>query len=115
MERQAWLATQMIHHWHLALRKADGWLTYYATGGARQRMARLLADLHDQSLVEGVPHPGVELPSRDDVGAILGITKETASRLISDFRRLGLVQKLDARRVRLDREALGVVADAAEC
>ncbi|EKV31462.1 Transcriptional Regulator, Crp/Fnr family [Caenispirillum salinarum AK4] len=110
MERQAWLSTRMIHHWHLAVQKAHGWLTHYATGGARQRMARLLADLHDECASAESPRPAVELPSRDDVGAILGITKETASRLISDFRRSGLVNKVDARRVEVDRMRLEEIA-----
>ncbi|WP_404386223.1 Crp/Fnr family transcriptional regulator [Caenispirillum salinarum] len=112
MERQAWLSTRMIHHWHLAVQTAHGWLTRYATGGARQRMARFLADLHDECVSEACPRPCFEVPSRDDVGAILGITKETASRLISDFRRSGLLCKVDARRIEVDRERLEEVAAA---
>lgn len=112
MEKQDWLATQMIRHWHHAVRRADDWLTHYSTGGARQRLARFLIDLHDLAAeaAPGVAQPAVELPSRDDVGAILGITKETASRLIADFRRAGLLANLDLRHVRVARDGLAAVA-----
>lgn len=110
MRRQDWLATQMIRHWHQAVRRADDWLTHYSTGSARQRMARLLADLHDLAAHDDAARPAVELPSRDDVGAILGITKETASRLIADFRRAGLLRNAGHRHVLVDRAALAAVA-----
>lgn len=114
MEKQAWLAERMIHHWHRAVRNADVWLTHYATGSARQRMARLLGDLHDLETAALPPNsgrPAVELPSRDDVGAILGITKETASRLVADFRRAGLLVNVGPRHVRVDRAGLAAIAD----
>ncbi|MFA7431492.1 MAG: Crp/Fnr family transcriptional regulator [Rhodospirillaceae bacterium] len=112
MKKQDWLATQMIRHWHHAVQRADEWLTQYSTGGGRQRMARLLVDLHDWAQ-EGQPEiPLVELPCRDDIGAILGITKETASRHIAEFRRAGLLRNADARHVLIDRHALDTVASA---
>lgn len=114
MKKQDWLATQMIRHWHHAVQRADGWLTSYSTGGARQRMARLLVDLHDWARADEPAAPLIELPCRDDVGAILGITKETASRLIADFRRLGLLSNANGRHIRIDRPALESLASAAE-
>lgn len=111
MEKQNWLATQMIRHWHSAVQRADGWLTRYSTGGARQRMARLLVDLHDLAEQADPGRPLVELPSRDDVGAILGTTKETASRLVADFRRAGLLSNVDVRHMWIDRAGLAAIAD----
>jgi CRP-like cAMP-binding protein len=112
MKKQDWLATQMIRHWHHAVQRADDWLTQYSTGGGRQRMARLLVDLHDWAMEDQPAEPLIELPCRDDMGAILGITKETASRHIAEFRRLGLLSNADGRHVRVDRLALANVASA---
>lgn len=109
MQKQAWLATQMIRHWHHAVRQADDWLTNYSTGSARKRVARLLLDLHDWAQADETSPPPVELPSRDDMGAILGITKETTSRLIADFRRAGLLANTDNRHVRIDRDRLAAI------
>lgn len=110
MEKQPSLATQMIRHWHHAVRQADDWLTNYSTGSARKRVARLVLDLHDWSRTDVLATPMVELPSRDDMGAILGITKETTSRLIADFRRAGLLTNVDSRHVQIDRDGLDAIA-----
>jgi CRP-like cAMP-binding protein len=49
-------------------------------------MARLLITLGcDSTLSETL------LPSREDMGALLGITTETASRIMAEFRRRGLI------------------------
>ena len=52
------------------------------------------------------------LPSREDVGAMLGITTETASRAVAAFRREGLLENLDrlGRRFRIDTARLTEVA-----
>lgn len=114
------LLTQILRHWHQTVQKADGWLAHYGQGTARQRMARFLLDLGSMAS-GGVTDPAaawrawpdqdhdptlVTLPSRDDVGAILGITKETASRLIADFFRAGTLTRLAGAQARLDRGAL---------
>ncbi|MGC2854521.1 Crp/Fnr family transcriptional regulator [Novispirillum sp. DQ9] len=115
MAKQDWLATQMIRHWHHAVQRADDWLTHYSTGTGRQRIARLLIDLHDLAEMDAEEQeeagpPLVELPSRDDVGAIVGITKETASRVVADFRRAGLLRNEGARHMTIDRAALAAIA-----
>ncbi len=112
MARQEWMATRMIHHWHKALSRATDWLAHYSTGGGRQRLAYFLKDLHDWSLEEDPADPLVELPGREDLGAILGITKETASRLITDFRRRDILRDAGPRHVRVDRQKLdGVILE----
>lgn len=122
MAKQDWIATQMIRHWHQMVQRADGWLTRYSTGGGRQRMANFIGDLHDLAAREeqeerlGGPAEGaagspvIQLPSRDDVGAILGVTKETASRVIAEFRREGLLKNVDRWHVRVARDRLAVIA-----
>jgi CRP-like cAMP-binding protein len=132
MGRSPDLLPQILRHWHQTVQKADGWLTHYGQGSARQRVARFLLDLGDTAS-GGVTDPAsawriwpddsnnhdptlVTLPTRDDVGAILGITKETASRLIADFFRAGLLTRLPGARARLDREQLEILsAGPASC
>lgn len=84
------LHSQLVRKWHEALKQADDFIADLASGSARQRLARLLLRLsHHDSTRE------VLLPSREDVGAMLGITTETASRAVAAFRRESLLLPLD--------------------
>lgn len=91
------LHTELMNRWQRALSEADAWLTELSTGSARQRVARLLLRL-------GRDHENAEceLFSREDMGAMLGITTETTSRTIAEFKRQGLLTDLNANRFRLD-------------
>ncbi|WP_058558184.1 Crp/Fnr family transcriptional regulator [Thiohalocapsa sp. ML1] len=77
---------ELLTRWQRALNEADAWLTELSTGSARQRVARLLLRLvRDRETSE------CELFSREDMGAMLGITTETASRTIAGFKRESLL------------------------
>lgn len=101
------LHAQLLRKWHEALKQADDFIADLASGSARQRLARLLLRLS-----HGDSGQQVLLPAREDVGAMLGITTETASRAVAAFRREGLLQPLDrqGRQFRVDAEALAGVA-----
>jgi CRP/FNR family transcriptional regulator len=75
-----------------ALREAETWLSELAGGSAqaRERMARLLLRLRDGSTDR------IHRFNLEDVGAMLGITIETASRVLADFTRQGLLTKRNA-------------------
>ena len=80
-----------LHHdlmarWQKALTDADAWVTELSTGSAKQRVARLLL-----RLVRDEDSSECSLFGREDMGAMLGITTETASRTIADFKRKGLI------------------------
>ena len=96
-------------HWQLikrlkrALHEADEWLTELSTGSARARLARLLVSL--------APAAGTcEIFSREDLGAILGVTTETASRTMAEFKREGLVVETGMYRCRCIVETLREIA-----
>jgi len=90
------LHQELMARWQRALTEADAWLTELSTGSARQRVARLLLRLvRDRDTNE------CELFSREDMGAMLGITTETTSRTIAEFKRKGLLEDLNANRFRL--------------
>lgn len=78
------LHAELLRRWQRALSEADTWLTELSTGSARQRVARLLLRLAEAG--DGV---SCELLTREDIGAMLGVTTETASRVIAEFRRQG--------------------------
>jgi len=82
------LRKELMVRWQRALDEADAWLTQLSTGSARARMARLLL-----RLVSGREDTCCELFGREDMGAMLGITTETASRIIAEFKRSGALQE----------------------
>jgi len=91
-----------LHHdlmlrWQKALTEADAWVTELSTGSAKQRVARLLLRLvRDEDSSECM------LFGREDMGAMLGITTETASRTIADFKRKGLIVETTVNRFTCD-------------
>lgn len=98
------LHEQLLTRWHQAVMESDNWLTQMSTGSARERVARLclyLCDDTDDSYV---------LPGREDMGAMLGITTETASRVIAEFRRHGHLNLRNRSEFGLDVKALQIVA-----
>lgn len=98
------LHRELMTRWQRALIEADAWLTQLATGSARARMARLLLRL---------VHPGdrpCALLGREDMGAMLGITTETASRIIAEFRRGGVIRDVGGDAVQCDASALETIA-----
>lgn len=96
------LLRDLMKRWQAALDEAEEWLTELAVGSARWRMLRLFLKLSEYGEADG----RVWLPSRQEIGAMLGITVETASRGVSALRREGVLTLCDARHARLDMPAL---------
>ena len=71
--------------WQRSIDQADHFIVALSTGPAEARMARLLITLGCTS-----DQPET-MPTREDMGALLGITTETASRIMAEFKRRGLV------------------------
>jgi len=82
------LYKEILNRWNKALNDADTWLTKLSTGSARQRMVNLLLQLSEKFNSDSC-----HLFSREDIGSILGITTETASRTIAEFTRNELIVK----------------------
>lgn len=88
------------------LEKADLFLTELCSGAAHARIARLLLHLR-----EGRGDEACFLPMREEIGSLLGVTMETASRIVAEFRRDGLIRPLDdGQRVALDIPRLEAIA-----
>jgi CRP-like cAMP-binding protein len=91
------LHVELLKRWQRALSEADAWLTELSTGPARERVARLLL-----RLVRGQENTECTLFGREDLGAMLGITTETASRTVAEFKRQKLLDDLGSNRYRVD-------------
>ncbi len=97
------LHTQLMQRWHDSLRQADDFLTELSTGRATKRLGRLLLQLAE-------PDGSVILPTREDMGAMLGMTLEHASRTVSELKRLDAIFEISGNRYRCDLEALSCIS-----
>jgi CRP-like cAMP-binding protein len=98
------LHEELMNRWQRALSEADAYLTELSTGNARSRVARLILRLAD-------PDDGVcVLPGREDMGAMLGLTTETASRTVAALKREGAICPGGAHAVRANLERLEAIA-----
>ncbi len=79
---------QLMKKWHDAIQRSHECTRELSTGSARQRVARLFVLL--------APGSGdlCRLFGREDVGALLGITTQTASRTVAEFKRARLVREV---------------------
>ena len=102
------LHKDLMVRWQKALTDADTWLTHLSTGSAKKRMASLLLLLIEDDCEGTVCH----LFSREDIGSILSITIETASRTISEFKRLNLIKDISHNYFDLDVPALEAVVSS---
>ena len=75
----------LIQRWQRSVDQAEHCIVSLSTGTAEARMARLLIMLGCSG------NQPETMPSREDMGALLGITTETASRIMAEFKRRGLV------------------------
>lgn len=96
------LLRHLMGRWQRALDDADEWITELLAGTARWRMLRLLLKLSEHADAEG----RIWLPSRQEMGAMLDLTVETASRLVSALKREGVLVGDGGRQARLDMDAL---------
>ena len=97
------LVTDLMKRWQRALDDSEEWLAELATGPARRRMLRLLLKLSEYATQDdGL----VWLPMRDEMGAMLGMTVETASRIVSNLRREGMITPVSVRTARIAMPAL---------
>lgn len=79
----------LMSKWHEHLMEADMWIADFATGPIRARVARLLGFL---SRIEDRGASGsVKLLTCEEMAAILGVTPESVSRVLAEFKRTGLL------------------------
>ncbi len=99
------LHRELMCRWQRALSEADAWLTELSTGSVRRRVARLVLRLADET-----GERCCSLFNRRDMGAILGVTTELASRVIAEFKRSGILEE-QPRGFRVDLGRLREIAE----
>ncbi|WP_165922982.1 Crp/Fnr family transcriptional regulator [Sulfurirhabdus autotrophica] len=100
------LNQQIMLRFQKQLNEADRFITEFSTGTAEARLARLLLFLNS-------PNHGVscDVVSREEMGEILGITTETASRIMADFKRRRIIFDVQEFGNNCDLAALRHIAD----
>lgn len=88
LDRINGLERKLFHQWQSAVEAADTFLTELSTGTAHERVARLFRYLIEHT--DGAICPS-DVLSRVEMGELLGITTETASRIVAEFRRAGIL------------------------
>jgi CRP/FNR family transcriptional regulator, anaerobic regulatory protein len=96
------LLRELMRRWQRALEEAETWIADLATGAARRRVLKLLAKLDGHADDAGQ----FWLPRRDVMGAMLDMTIETCSRIVSQLRREGVLELLPPHAARVQRGAL---------
>ena len=84
------LELKLFQQWQSAVEMADTFLSELSTGTAHARVARLLLYLlqaSDTNVCQAI--------SREEMGELLGVTGETASRVIAEFKRAGFISEAD--------------------
>lgn len=82
------LNSELMRRWQRNLDQADAFITQLSTGTSQARMARLLLLLDGRGgVLQGMPL------NREDMGQILGISTETASRIVAEFKRQDIVRE----------------------
>jgi CRP/FNR family transcriptional regulator len=98
---------QLMRQWHGDRSQADKWILDFSTGEIKPRVARLIAYLAWLGADQAVGM--VELLTVDEMAEILGVTPESVSRHLADFKRNAVLHKQpDPRRdlYRFDSEKL---------
>ncbi len=97
----------LMAHWYRALSNSDRWITELSTGTARERAIRLLLWLSELEAADTC-----SLFSREDLGAVLGLTTETASRTMAELKRQGLIKEDSPNRFSCDTVKLRQIVGA---
>lgn len=76
---------KLLEYWHEYLHTADTWITEFSTGAIRGRVARLIRFLVEQDEQTGPSE--VTLLTVEEMSEILGVTPESVSRVMAEFKR----------------------------
>lgn len=87
------LYAQLLEQWYQYLNYADTWITDFSTGSVKGRVARLISFLADFEAETG-PQV-VELLTTEEMSEILGVTPESVSRVVAEFKREGLLRPIE--------------------
>lgn len=96
---EAQLYGALLVRWQKALEHAEDWVTDLTTGLARRRLLKLLGRIAGFEPTSDL----IWLPRREDIGAMLDMSMETASRLVSGLKREGVLELMPPSHARMHR------------
>ena len=95
MQNSAELTGKIIEHWHNHLFCADTWITQFSAGAIKSRVARLVNFL---GLLEyGQDSLCVRLLTCEEMAEVLGVTPESVSRVLAQFKRDHILSQIQDR------------------
>jgi CRP/FNR family transcriptional regulator len=90
-QQDPWQYSQILKHVYRHLAQADKWIADFSTGGIKPRVARLLFFLSD--IKYGKSSSLIDLLTVQEMADILGVTQESVSRILADFKRKDTLSK----------------------
>jgi len=90
-DRSAYLG--LLEYSHEYLKEADTWITEFSAGSIRGRVARLV--LYLMSMDESTGAREVDLLTVNEMAEIIGVTPESVSRMLADFKRKKMLSPVD--------------------
>lgn len=104
------VAEAVMFHWKRQLEAADQVILDFSTGKVRERVARVLLRLAEESRRANLAD--LEMLGVEDVAALVGVTPESVSRTLAEMKRERLLVKSAAHRFIYDLEGLTHAAAA---
>ncbi len=98
---------KLMERYESALSRAERWISDFSTGSAKQRISRLML-----CMTENSDENQCYLTNREEISNILGLTVETTSRTMAEFKRQGLIEEHQRKSIRCDTAALEKIANA---
>ncbi len=108
LEQQPDFFEMIMQHWHSQLHAAEQVIVEFSTGTVRERVARIMLKLID--LAERSGEDDILIPSVRDMSALTGVTRESISRVMADFKRSGFLERIGSSRAKYDRKELWEIA-----
>lgn len=109
-DRPSPLPRELLQRMQRTLDEAEAWIADLCTGPARRRLLRLFERLARHHGADGT----IWMPRRDEIGAMLDMTVETASRLVSRLRREAVLELCGPRSARLNEPMLRLALRTAD-
>lgn len=107
-EQKAEFFETLMEHWHRQLRSSEQIIVEFSTGIVRERVARIMLKLI--AIAEREHESEIQLLSVRDMSALAGVTRESISRVMAEFKRSRLLSRSGNSRAHYDLAGLREIA-----
>ncbi len=99
----------VLKEWHNQMEASNRVIVEFSTGTLKQRIACVLLMLIEQANLYS--HVEIEMIHIDDMAALTGVTRESVSRILSEFKRQEILNKSGPGKMRFDESSLREIAE----